>query len=72
MNEILSVYDVVRMIEERKKEVGSYRKMSFEMGVSPAFLSRVLHGDSHPSSTVLEYLGLERITRYRKKRRERD
>lgn len=47
---------------------GTQKELAEEIGVSQAFLSDVLAGHREPTGKILDYLGLERVTVYRRKR----
>lgn len=57
--------DVIRLLEEEVKRLGSQRALADRLGVTPAYLGDVLRGRRDPGPAILEALGLEKDVIYR-------
>lgn len=56
------------MIQRACENFGSQKAFAKHLGVSPAWISDVLRGNRRPGKTILDYLGLERVTTYELKK----
>lgn len=51
-------------------EAHSQKALAEKIQVTPSFLNDVLMGKRNPTGKILDYLGLEKVTIYRKKETE--
>lgn len=63
----LDAIDVCHRLMTACKNAGGQKAWSEANGVSPAYVSDVLHSRREPGPALLEALGLVRIVRYRAK-----
>jgi transcriptional regulator with XRE-family HTH domain len=55
-------------VKQRACEAGSQAALARHLGVSPQYLGDVISGNRPPGESVLEPLGYERITTYRRRK----
>ena len=60
----LSKAHVLEMLRRKARTAGSQKALAEALGVTPAFLSDVLHGKREPGPTMLRALGLRRVVVY--------
>ncbi len=60
----LSKADLVELLRQRAKRVGSQQALAERLGVTPAYLSDVLGGRREPGPKILEALRLRRQAVY--------
>ena len=58
----------LKMLRERLADC-TQADLADRIGISPQFLSEILHEKRNPSDTVLNFLGLEKVITYRPKTR---
>lgn len=59
MSALLSSAEMIELLRERSH--GKQDALAFEAGVSPAHVSRVLHGHSSPGPRLLGLIGLRKV-----------
>ena len=59
---------VVVVIIAKMYAIGSLRSAAAKWGVSPAYLSQVVRGNTRPGEAILRAIGYERVTMYRKRK----
>lgn len=67
MIDYLDTLDVCRLLSQACKEAGGQRKWAETYGLSPSYVSNVLHARCEPGKAVLDALGLARVVMYRKR-----
>lgn len=67
MSPLLSLPDVMRFIVEECDIEGGIRPWCDARGIHPSIVDKFLAGQRGPAPQLLEALGLEKITAYRKK-----
>lgn len=60
--------EVVTLLRKKCAASGSAKRWAEENKVSESYVSDVLRGRREPAASILDALGLERITTYRKVR----
>lgn len=55
---------MIVLLQQAEARVGSAATLAAQIGISPAYLSRIKSGEAMPSDRVLDALGLERKTIY--------
>ena len=66
MSRQFSEEQVLEMLRSRVGWKGG-SKFAASLGVSPAFVSNVLTGQKRPTQAMLDLIGVEKVTIYRKK-----
>lgn len=61
------MYDPIELLDKRLSAGITQVALADEIGISPQFLSEVLHRKRKPSTRVLDFLGLEKCITYRLK-----
>lgn len=56
----------LKMLRDQLKTT-TQSTLAASIGISPQFLSQILNGERNPSDAVLNFLGLEKVVRYRPK-----
>jgi len=64
----MNVDAVIEMVASEMRKLGSQRALAKSIGTEEATLSRIRSGKQDPTTVVLEYFGLERVTEYEYKR----
>lgn len=65
--EYLDSIEVCRRLSQACKEAGGQKAWAQMHGVSPAYVSSVLHARCEPGKVILDALGLVRVIRYRER-----
>lgn len=63
--DFIDIIGVCRRLSEACKQAGGQRKWAAAHGVSPTYVSSVLHARIEPGKSILEPLGLVRVVVYR-------
>ncbi len=64
MNKPLSKADLVELLRQRAKRIGSQQRLAETLGVTPPYLSDVLGGRREPGPKILKALRLRRQVVY--------
>lgn len=56
--------DVSCLLRKACDAAGSQKAFAWKIGVTPAFVHRVLNANAAPSQVILDALGLKKVTRY--------
>ncbi len=67
---MMTTDDVRRMLRGACQAEGSQSAWARRAGVSQAYVNDAMHGRREPGEAILQALGLERVTTYRKRRGE--
>lgn len=68
MSDLIEPVDAYRLLRAAIAHAGSQASYARKVGISPQFLSDVLHGTRDIPVAVLTDLGLVRVTRYRRRK----
>jgi len=58
--------ELIKLLRQRAKEMGSQKVLAIQMHVSEQYLSDVIHGKRMPNGQMLEVLGLELVQCYKR------
>ncbi len=66
MTQILSEVEVLEMLRQQVTFRQNQSQLAAQIGISPAMLNAVLHGKKAPGGAIEKFLGVERISVYRR------
>lgn len=64
-SKLLTLAQLQQRLQRAIDDAGSQDALAATYGLTPAYLSQVLHGYRPPSRTLLQHLGCSRVVRYR-------
>lgn len=64
MSNHLDVIEVYRRLQAACAAAGSQQAFALQHGISPAYVSDVLHARRDPGDSILRALGLRRVVKY--------
>lgn len=67
VNYFMNIETVREILKKACDAEGSQRAWATYYELSPAFVSEVINGGRKPSQNILDILGLEKVTSYRRK-----
>jgi DNA-binding transcriptional regulator YdaS (Cro superfamily) len=56
--------DVINQLKELSKAIGSQVELAGEIGISPTYLSDVIHGRRDPGPAITDYLKIMKVIGY--------
>lgn len=60
----LKMIDVYGLIRQACRDAGGQHKWAEQVGVTPAFVSALLHGRRNPSKRILDALGVRKVVTF--------
>lgn len=66
MPDLMDALDVLRCLRVACRDAGGQQAWASRHGLSPAYVSDVLHARRDPGPLILTALGLQRIVRYQR------
>ena len=61
--------EVLAVLRQEVEECGSQQEWARRAGVAQTYVSQVLKGKQRPGPTILDALGIEKVTQYKFKRK---